>query len=253
MSLQAITFDIWDTIIVDESDEPERARRGLRSKPEERRHLLWEALSRDAAIEPAAVAAAYDAQEVAFRKAWYDDTITPGVAWRLHAMLDDLGRTLPAAALESLIEDYETMELGVMPGLVDGAADVIRDLAGRFKLAAVSDTIYTPGRNLRRLLAQHGVGTCFSGYAFSDEVGHAKPHADMFAEAARQLGTDFAHMVHIGDRDAKDVVGSQALGMKAVLFTAARDEGSRETTRADALADSYPALARAIEGLAAGA
>ena len=38
--VKAVTFDFWDTIVIDDSDEPKRAKRGLRSKPDERRHLL---------------------------------------------------------------------------------------------------------------------------------------------------------------------------------------------------------------------
>ena len=73
--------------------------------------------------------------------------------------------------------------------------------------------------------------------------------ADTFSEAARQLGCAFKDMLHIGDRDAKDVVGPQALGMKAILFTESRDEGSRETTKADAIAESYAELEAKIAEL----
>ena len=44
--LRAITFDLWDTIVHDDSDEPKRKAQGLKTKKEERRHLLWEALNR---------------------------------------------------------------------------------------------------------------------------------------------------------------------------------------------------------------
>ena len=45
MLLKAITFDIWETIFVDGSDEPKRAAQGMRSKSDERRHLFWSALN----------------------------------------------------------------------------------------------------------------------------------------------------------------------------------------------------------------
>ena len=44
--IKAVTFDLWDTIVHDDSDEPKRKAKGLRSKKAERRHLLWEALNR---------------------------------------------------------------------------------------------------------------------------------------------------------------------------------------------------------------
>ena len=39
--VKAITFDLWDTIIDDNSDEPKRFNLGLRSKREERQYLLY--------------------------------------------------------------------------------------------------------------------------------------------------------------------------------------------------------------------
>ena len=35
--IKGVTFDLWDTMVRDESDEPVRAARGLRSKKAERR------------------------------------------------------------------------------------------------------------------------------------------------------------------------------------------------------------------------
>ena len=39
---------------------------------------------------------------------------------------------------------------------------------------------------LRALLDSFGLKIYFSGFAFSDEGGHSKPHPDMFNSAARQ-------------------------------------------------------------------
>ena len=50
-TIKAITFDLWDTLVVDDSDEAKRAERGLRSKFDERRHLLWEALNAEKPID----------------------------------------------------------------------------------------------------------------------------------------------------------------------------------------------------------
>ncbi len=43
-TIKTITFDLWDTMIRDDSDEPKRATRGLRPKKAERRHMIWEVL-----------------------------------------------------------------------------------------------------------------------------------------------------------------------------------------------------------------
>ena len=58
--IKAVTFDLWDTMIHDDSDEAKRAAQGLRSKKETRRHLVWEALNAVEPIDYERVALAYD-------------------------------------------------------------------------------------------------------------------------------------------------------------------------------------------------
>ena len=112
----------------------------------------------------------------------------------------------------------------------------------------MSDAIVSPGICLRRVLENHGLAAPFSGFAFSDEVGHSKPHRSMFDSAAQQLGVEIGEMLHVGDRDHNDVKGPQQLGMKAILFTASRDVDKGATT-ADAICESFDELEAAIERL----
>ena len=95
--LKAITFDLWDTIVHDDSDEPKRKAQGLRSKKAERRHLLWEALNRQQPIEPERVTLAYDVGDAAFNRVWHDQHVTWTIGERLQVILKGLGRTLPEA------------------------------------------------------------------------------------------------------------------------------------------------------------
>ena len=247
--IKAVTFDLWDTIVDDDSDEPKRLAKGLRPKPEERRHLLWEALSRHREIALEDVNAAFDAADAAFNKVWKSHSITWKIADRLARALVELNRALPDDELAKLADDLGRMEVDIPPDPIEGIADALEDLSRRYKLCIVSDTIVTPGDGLRQLLDGHGLKQYFQGFAFSDEAGHSKPHADMFLSAARQLGVDVAEMVHVGDRDHNDVKGSQALGMKAVLFTAARDD-DKDATSADAICERHADLPGIIDRLA---
>ncbi len=248
-TLKAVTVDFWDTIIDDDSDEPKRAKRGLRSKPDERRYLLWQALNRHQEISPEAVNAAFDAADAAFTKAWKGHSITWKVADRLVRALMELDRTLPDDDLAKLADDFGRMEVDIPPDPIEGIGGALEDLSRRYKLCIVSDAIVTPADGLRRVLDGHGLKQYFQGFAFSDEVGHSKPHADMFKSAARQLGVEVAEMVHVGDRDHNDIKGAHALGMKAVLFTAARDD-DREATSADAICERHADLPGIIDKLA---
>lgn len=64
--MPAISFDLWDTIVVDDSDEEERAALGLRSKHDERRALLHAAVPERTLDE---VVQSRDAIDIEFRYA----------------------------------------------------------------------------------------------------------------------------------------------------------------------------------------
>jgi len=249
--IKAVTFDLWDTMIHDDSDEPKRAARGLRSKKAERRHLLWQALNEVEPIELDMVSLAYDVGDAAFNRVWHDQFVTWTIRERLQVILKGLGRELPKQSFERVVYGHEVMEVEIAPDTVEGIGDALADLATRYKLCVVSDAIVTPAGGLRALLDKHGLKRHFTGFAFSDEVGHSKPHRSMFDSAARQLDVELAEMVHVGDRDHNDVKGPQALGMKAVLFTATRDN-DKKTTSADAICERHADLPGVIDRLAAG-
>lgn len=249
--IKGITFDLWDTIVHDDSDEPKRKAKGLRSKKEERRHLLWDALNRQAPIPYETVKLAYDVGDAAFNRVWHDQHVTWTIGERLQTILKGLGRTLSETEMRKVVAAHEGMEIEIRPDLIPGIAEALAELHGRYKTCIVSDAIVSPGRCLKRLLESYGLAAHFDGFAFSDEVGHSKPHRSMFEAAARQMGLPLEAIVHIGDRDHNDVKGPQALGMKAILFTATRP-ADKDRTSADAICERHGDLAAIVDRLAAG-
>jgi putative hydrolase of the HAD superfamily len=248
--IKAVTFDLWDTMVYDDSDEPRRAERGLRSKKAERRHLVWQALDEIQPIDSESVNLAYDTADAGFNLVWKENHINWTVEQRLRVVLIGLGRSLPDAAFAQLVAATAQMEVDIPPDPIEGIDAALAELSSRYKLAVVSDSIVTPGTGLRAILEGHGLKQYFSAFAFSDEVGHSKPHRSMFDSAAGQLGVALEEIVHIGDRDHNDIKGPQALGAKAVLFTASRDV-DKDTTTADAVCASHGELPAVIDGLAA--
>jgi len=249
--VKAITFDLWDTVIHDDSDEGKRKAQGLASKKEARRALALSVLERTAPLEKSILLAAYDAMEAEFNRVWHDEHVTWTVDERVSVLLEGLGRTLADDHRTELVRGLEEMEVTVPPNPIDGIGEAIAALAGSYKLGVVSDAIYSPGRCLREWLQMHDLLQHFDGFAFSDEVGHSKPHRDMFASVASQLGVEISDMVHIGDRDHNDIKGPHALGMKAVLFTATRDL-DKDHTSADAICPRAADLPETIRRLAGG-
>jgi putative hydrolase of the HAD superfamily len=246
--IKAITFDLWDTLVHDDSDEPKRKAQGLLPKKQRRRQILWQALDQRETIDRERVSLAYDVADAAFNKVWHDQHVTWPIATRLEIILVGLQRGLPESEFSDVVRAHEVMEVDIPPDLIAGCAAALQELSERYQLAIVSDAIVSPGRCLRQLLEKHAIRKYFTGFAFSDEVGHSKPHRSMFESAARQLGVQFEEMVHIGDRDHNDIQGPHALGMKAVLFTATRAM-DKNKTQADAICTDYRQLPGIIERL----
>jgi HAD superfamily hydrolase (TIGR01549 family) len=246
--LKAITFDLWDTIVADDSDEAERESRGLRSKHDQRRHLLYEAINSSEPVESSVAHLAFDVADAAFNHVWHRQYVTWTVSQRIDVILNGLNRTLPAPIRDRLISELEVMEVDIPPALIEDCDQALAKLSEQYRLAIVSDAIVTPGRLLRMLLEKHGVKKYFSGFAFSDEVGYSKPHRAIFESAAEQLGVELHEMVHVGDREHNDIQGAHALGMKAVLFTGTRDV-DREGSEADAVCESYSKLPGILKDL----
>ena len=247
--VKAITFDLWDTVIHDDSDEGKRAAQGLASKKDARRALAHAVLDRHEPLDMTTLRVAYDTMEAAFNHVWHDQHVTWTVNERVTVLLEGLGRTLPDADRAELVRGLEEMEVTVTPNPVEGIAEAIAALADSYKLAVVSDAIYSPGRCLRQWLEMHDLIQHFDAFAFSDEVGRSKPHRDMFASVAAQLDVEIDEMLHIGDRDHNDIKGPHALGMKAVLFTATRNRDKGHTS-ADAVCERAAELAEIVRRVA---
>ena len=246
--IKAVTFDLWDTLVHDDSDEPKRKAQGLRSKYDERRHLLWEAIEAHQPIGKELVWRAYDVADAAFNSVWHDQHVTWTIRHRLGIILKGLKIDLPAGALDSVVHAHERMEVDIPPNMVEGASEALAALSKKYKLAIASDAIVTPGSALRDLLEQHGLLQYFCAFAFSDEVGRSKPHRAMFDHAAREMGVELHEMAHVGDREHNDIQGPRALGIKTILFTAARDRGS-DHTQADAVCRGFSELPDIIDRL----
>ena len=129
--IKAITFDLWDTLVIDDSDEAKRAEQGLRSKFDERRHLLWEALNTTEPIELETVRLAYNVGDAAFNKVWKEQHITWHIAERLRVILNGLGRELPDETFNAVVRAHEEMEVDIPPDAMPDAVPVLERLARR--------------------------------------------------------------------------------------------------------------------------
>lgn len=254
--ISAITFDFWDTIAVDDSDEPKRAALGLPTKAEARVQLFAErVVARYPHISYEEAAEAYRKANQQFRHDWHNNHTTPGVPARIYDAYCYLGLK-PAPGeyarmvreIDEIVREIETMEIRIPPDLAEGVHSTLELLAQDYKLGIISDTIHTQGRGLRHLLMQQGLLQYFSYFVFSDEIGAAKPSLTVFRQASLGLDLPPWQIAHVGDRESNDVEGPISIGMRAILFTGIVDRGSAKT-RAHAVCRNFRDLPSIIRRL----
>jgi len=246
--IKGITFDLWDTVFIDDSDEPKRKAAGRPTKSIERRQLVHQFIGKHSPDLPELVNSVYDAVDATFKKVWHDLHVTWTVDERLELVLKGLNIKLPTSEKTELVRLHEEMELEFRPDFVPNVHEALAALKEKYKLAVISDTIFSPGRTLRKLLDDEGLLDMFDVFIFSDEIGFSKPEAKVFHAASDGLGIEFNELVHIGDREHNDILGPKNLGMQAVLCTAAIDRGS-DNTHADVMFNDYNDLPKLIETL----
>ena len=256
--IEAITFDFWDTIAIDDSDEPKRRAMGLQSKANARIELFAGHVTKmhpEIAYEQAVLA--YQHANQHFQHVWHEEQHTPGIAARMYDAYEFLGMRPGAGRfarlmreVDELIREIETMEVRIQPDFTPGVHAALDELSLHYKLGIISDTIHTTGRGLRYLLQRQGLLRYFSYMLFSDEIGASKPEPKVFRQAALGLSAAPYQIVHIGDRESNDIVGPLSIGMNAILFTGVKDRGS-DSTQANAVCRTYAALPALVRRLSA--
>jgi putative hydrolase of the HAD superfamily len=212
--LKAVTFDLWQTLIL---DTPE----GLRRAREDRVRGIHRLLSREGiTADVEAVGQAYDAVGDRLEEVWATCRDV-GSRGQVRLLLENLGLdgTVPAdgVLMDQLEDAYCLPILSALPVANTGALDVLRTLSSRgLALGLVCNTGRTPGKMLRLVLERLGLAPYLRVLSFSDEVGLRKPHPEIFRRTLTPLGVEPAEAAHIGDDARTDVAGAQAFGMRPI-------------------------------------
>ena len=203
LPIQAIFFDIGDTLVFD--------------RPPLKERLVSAAHSVGLTLDPERLPEAFRAAE-AFAVARYVLGIvwdapgalreTVGVLWSALGLppLSDSQWNKFASAFASLpFTRYAPPEVFVL----------LDELKRRgFVLGAISDWEDT----LPEVLSDLGLLPYFDALAVSSVVGETKPSLLLFADALAQVGLPPNACLHVGDWYALDAAGAQAAGMSALLF-----------------------------------
>ncbi len=138
--------------------------------------------------------------------------------------------------------------MNILPYLFEGVKESIPELAKHFKLGITSDTAYTSGRTLRKLLESDDLLKYFSAFTYSDEIGRSKPHSDAFKSTLKQFGVKPDEVIHVGDNEDTDIKGAKNAGMSAVIFKGA-NEREINFTEADYIANDWGELGKILLNL----
>lgn len=240
MAIKAISFDFWHTLFTERPG-------AFQLYSQRRRQLLSEAVltCRDVAHSELEHACRLEAES--HNSIWREQHRTMAASERVTNILAHLEVSLSDTAVAGLVTHFEEGILEHPPMLVDGAREALLSLSGRYRLGIISDVGFSPGRVLKRVLADNHLLNLFDSLVFSDEAGRAKPHAEVFEGTARALSAKPEEIVHIGDLEYTDIVGAKRAGYHAIRFTGVTPMAKDETTIADLVTDDLRDLARLIE------
>ncbi len=225
--IQVVTFDFWQTLII---DTPENLQRARARRLEGIASVLARAGRPTRAAE---LEAAYDASGRALtERFWADHRDLPHqeqVKIFLELAAPAVTADLSPDLFDEAVAAYINAVLLVLPVPVSGAAETLAVLAGAgLTLGIISNTGRTPGVVLRQVLDHYGLLGYFKVLSYSDEVGYRKPHPHIFTETLRQAGAEPASAVHVGDDAGADVVGARSVGMRVAHFSAGGRAGAPE-------------------------
>lgn len=219
-TLRAMTFDLWNTLLASPAV-------GGAERHRMRVAALADALAASGHIVSAdAISAMMKREWTHYNEVWRRESRTllnaERVAWMTRAL--EVGALSPERVAD-VARAFDASLWEGPPPLADGADEALDALqAAGVRLGVISDTSFSTGRTLRRLLADYGVLDAFESTAmvFSDEMGASKPDRALFEEALGALDAQPGLAAHIGDNPHTDVFGAQNAGMIAIYF--GRDE-----------------------------
>jgi putative hydrolase of the HAD superfamily len=116
-----------------------------------------------------------------------------------------------------------------------GIRDLVAGLAGRFRLAVVSNT--NQAGLVEGHLAAMGIDRYLDAVVTSVEIGWRKPHPAIYAAALTRLRIPPAGAVFAGDTYEADYAGPVAAGMTAFLIDPGRRHDIPDARRLESLAD----------------
>ncbi|MEY2426043.1 MAG: putative hydrolase of the superfamily [Actinomycetota bacterium] len=234
-TVDAITFDHWNTLVYEEEG----------ANLSHRRIDAWVARLHEEghAIEPELLRGTFATTWEAFTVDWHAGVQRSGADAARHA-LSILDLPITDELHGELVDHFVDAGRSVDFPLTAGIEDCLRALkdAG-LKIGIVCDVGFTPSAHLRDHLDRRGLLKHFDGWSFSDEVGAYKPDKIIFDHALGTLGNPPAERVaHVGDLRRTDIAGALGMGMTAIRYAGVFDDPAENGPEATFTITNYADL-----------
>jgi putative hydrolase of the HAD superfamily len=208
-----IFFDVGNTLLF-----PNRARMLAPIAAEKHPSLQeWQALERRTKQE--------------FDQGLISGKIDHGFWWTFHTHLLNELNAFDEGVRNTLVEN--TQKSANWDQILPGTREALDRIRERYAIAVISNA---DGR-IDAVLGRCGISDCFASITDSGNVGHEKPHPEIFAAALREMKADPAESLYVGDVYSVDYVGARNVGMDAVLFDVSGAYRERGLPRVESLAE----------------
>lgn len=207
-----IFFDVGNTLLF-----PNRARM-LAPIPLEKHPTLaaWQALERRTKQE--------------FDQGLLSGKVDHGFWWTFHTYLLRELNALDNGVRDALVTN--TQNSANWDQILPGTREALERIRQQYNIAVISNA---DGR-IDAVLSRCGICDCFASITDSGNVGHEKPHPQIFQAALRTMKAEPSDSLYVGDVYSVDYVGARNSGMQAVLFDVAGAYRDREYPRVESLA-----------------
>ena len=204
--IEAITFDLWNTIFQNQS------------YAKIRKHLIKKFLEENGIkISNAKLDKVYNKNfnflNPTVKNEQFKHIYTQT---RINHMFDELQFEVEIEAINKINDDFEILMLDNPPLLRKGVIYTLTALSPDYRIGMISDTGITPGRIIREVLKDYNVLDFFEVTVFSDETGFYKPTPIAFETALSQLDCSPRDVMHVGDLLDTDIKGAINYEMQAV-------------------------------------
>jgi len=235
--VKAVTFDFWNTIA--------RSRSGEAMVEARHKAVAAACGAFDLEVEAEQLEATLEEVTASYEGSWSAGThFHPSEGAEM--LVTALG--IEGAAREAVAEAFLTAGRGARLELSPEIRPCLEALSERgLRLGVVCDVGFTGGELLREFLDREGLLSNFSGWAFSDEVGHYKPAPQIFEAALAMLETEPAAAMHVGDLRRTDIAGARGVGMRTIRYRGLHDDAEAPGGEADFVIDSHRQLVELIE------